>query len=386
MSKYSVLIKRASNAIAATTLTIASLTPAIMLSGSSKAAQMTERKITLSNSLAADDNSTYTVSFKNATAGTVKGIVVQFCSDSPIIGDTCTAPTGLDVTGSSVTSLDSVTSWSTSATTNLVKITDTTGSSAAAAEEYTFALNVDNPDAVGTFWARVLTYSSDTTATNYTSAAPGAYVDAGGIAITTTSDVTINARVKETLTFCVGADATPASVIVCGDIDGQVVDLGTLNTSAVNTTPVATALDGNNKEGVFIVSTNAFFGVKVSYSSGTSLRVGSTTCENGDTAATDQCINSAIAGLAIASGEGFGMKIPAITDQDIIGGESDLLATAPYNGSDFSWNTGSSAEIASTSSVVSSDVATMRFRASPAATTPSGFYTTSANFVATATF
>lgn len=385
MSKYSALIKRATSATTALALSLASLTPAVMLGSRASAGQMTERKITVSNS-DTGESGTYAVSFKTSSATTIKAVFVDFC-DSPIIGSTCTKPTGLAVTAAGNQTIGDGAQTFTGALTNTdrgAKLTNATGETVSIGETIAFNLTVTNPTATGTYYARILTYDSESA--SYSDTSPGSYIDAGGVALSATEDVTINARVQETLTFCVGADDNASGVTACNGITSQIVDLGVLASGEESTSPVSSATDGNAKEGVFLLSTNAVNGAVVTYNSATSLRVGSETCENGNTNTTDQCINSDIAGFDfVTNAEKFGMRITAITDNDNPSGESTLAATAPY-GTLFAWDTDGATQVASVGGVVSEDVATLTFKGQSAITTPSGYYTTSANFVATATF
>lgn len=357
MSKYSALIKRASNATAATALALASLTPAIMLGGSAKAVQIENRSITMSTSKDGTASS-WTVNL----GGTwdADNIDLWVCN-SPIIGSNCYDPAG-------------------TATQTLVNSAQITGK----VEGVSF--NTTNPavnGGPGTFYVRI--HDTDTD-------------DWGAVALSTTNDVTINARVQETLTFCVGTNANvAANVTSCAGLSGSTIDLGILASNDESTTPVSSTTDGNGKEGGFLLSTNAYNGAVVTYTSAHGLAVGETTCENANTNVTDQCINSLSAGFDFASNtEKFGMSITNVNDYEQVAGESHLKGTSPYNNyvddynlsasGLYAWNTTAATEIASTTSVVATDIATLQFKGQSAITTPSGFYSTSANFVATATF
>lgn len=403
MSKYTALIKRASNATAAIALTLASLTPAVMLGSSAKAAQLTSRSIDMSSSLADATGVSYTVGFTPTSA--YQWIVIEFCENSPIIGATCEAPSTMDLDSVTLTNVTGGTgTWADDGSTTTKIKFEASASQSTAAKVLTIG-DVRNPadidasggspsigNQIGTFYARILTYSSDPEGAGGTT--PGSYVDYGGIALSTTADVTINARVQEQLTFCVGSvlGSTDFSLVnSCTAIDDSVVDLGVVSTADA-ISPVPESNTGNDKVGAFLVSTNAISGVKVSYTSPHSLRAAVVDCENDDLGYLDQCFNSQSTGLATLNtaftggqvGESFGMKIESITEN----GEAEaagLTATAPYDAS-YAWNTTAEAEIASSLSVVDTEVAEIFFGARAKATTPTGSYSTSANFVATATF
>lgn len=400
MSKYSALVKRASNATAALALTLASLTPAVMLGGSAKAGQMTERSIMMSNSKLSASSS-YTVSFKPTLTTTIKRIVVDFCEGSPIIGADCTnemedmvVPTtgtiSVLLNGAAGTNF---TVSGTDGTTDEVILSSATGRTitTAASDVVSFVIpGITNESAnAGSFYARLVTYDADNTA--YADNSVGAYIDAGGVALSTTEDITINARVQEQLTFCAGATVLYTGISNCSTgWNGQTIDLGVLTSGSTATTPVSTATDGNTYEGAFFVTTNAYYGVKVYYSSPNSLKAGvvsEANCEAGTTTSTDQCINSVgtAAAFPAVGTERFGMSVTNFNDNDNPDGEGTISASNSYGGS-YAWNTTSQVEIASTTGVISQEVAQLTFKANAAATTPSGYYSTSANFVAVGSF
>lgn len=237
------------------------------------------RQIKMQTSAVSATNVSYRVKFRIASdASNLGGIVVTFCegADSPIINDTaCTVPAGFDVsaatingqtdgtniqddedgaplttadittfdeTGGSVQTEDLDDSGAT--TENTVTISNSTAVTAAnidANDYVAFTINdVVNPSAVGTFYARIYTYTTEAAAQGYTLANPavvGAPVDAGGIALSTAQQITITSKVQERLTFCVYAsDAvgyanndcaskTSTGAIALGDTNG-VLDPG----------------------------------------------------------------------------------------------------------------------------------------------------------------
>ncbi|HVW23226.1 MAG TPA: hypothetical protein VHB51_01955 [Candidatus Saccharimonadales bacterium] len=163
-------------------------------------------------------NVTYDVSV--VITATTQSFVIDFCSNDPIIGDTCTAPAGMDVTGATLGAtavagqVDQAHNWtitpvSTVGTTERLKFANDAavgGGDDATAGTQSFEVSAiaANPSALGSFYARMYTYADNTwgtyTAPNGTG--PGNYQDYGGFALSTTQAITITARVQETLTFC----------------------------------------------------------------------------------------------------------------------------------------------------------------------------------------
>jgi|GEM_PF-217547 len=201
-------------------------------------AQLTSREIKLSDSSASSNgvtthpgnglNVTYRVTFTVSTAA--DSLVIDFCGDSPIIGDSsCSVPTSMDVSTAALSNVSGpITSANWTATGSNtgnphVKISDNTlnahpiGPSDSVSGVESFDLTgITNPSTTGTFYARIVTYNSNifdqddtlgTTGDNYSSASTlGTYLDYGGIALTTVKTISISARVQESLTFCINAD------------------------------------------------------------------------------------------------------------------------------------------------------------------------------------
>ena len=206
------------------------------------AAQLQYRSVQLSDSSPSNGsftsgvgsglNVTYKFSFK--TISNASSLVIDFCSNDPIIGDTCTAPTGMSVTTAAIdpANTGNLTSagWS---ITNVntpnprIKLAQTTGAQLAAGTQQNFDLTgITNPSTVdpttkGSFYARIYTFATTTfgTYTTASAAATSGFVDYGGIALSTDYVITITARVQETLTFCVsGSDPNNwTSTGDCGD-------------------------------------------------------------------------------------------------------------------------------------------------------------------------
>lgn len=191
----------------------------------------------------------YRVDFELPEAITVQGVVVTFCDESPIIGDTtCTVPAGLDLdvsTTNAATDLDEgdvdLSTFTQSfdnivsgggGNDNTLTLSDTTGVAASADDSIVFTIpNVTNPTAVNeTFYARIMVFETAADATGYTVANNNDPQQGGGIALSTAQAVVIEARVQERITFCVftGAPTTfdgddcsgVVNPVVLGDTNG----------------------------------------------------------------------------------------------------------------------------------------------------------------------
>jgi hypothetical protein len=187
------------------------------------AAAVTQRSIQLSNSSVSATGVTYQVNFKSvAGAG---AFVVDFCSNSPVIGQTCTAPAGMTVaaaasTTSGFTTVDDLAA-------NTVRVTGTIAATTDISVELT---GITNPSAAGPVYARILTYANATNADGYTAVNPavvGPVVDSGSVAISITDTIGVSGAVLESMLFCIsgsviGEDCTGTSspVLALGETVG----------------------------------------------------------------------------------------------------------------------------------------------------------------------
>ena len=406
------------------------------------AAEVQNRSITMGTT-EADAETTYTVQFDLTSASNIGAFVVEFCNNSPLPNTTCTnTAVGDDVpqidgnAGSTVTfntGSSTIGSGNCDASSNVTLDTIANGDRSlllqctaveafSGGETITLVFdNVDNPDNStsgnnnDSFYARIYTYSV-TAAPDPNTNNPvdnTSQVDDGGIALSTAEQLTITARVQETLNFCVGTtDADTQDD--CTDISGNNVDIGVIDSGAVSVSPVAANPNGgNNVNGLAMIRTNAANGVVVDYfaeqaSTGTNhlgaLRVSGASCNAGDVE-TDQCfLSSGTVQSAMTAGtEQFGMTISSIDTTN--GTTTNLSRDAAYDGDGvqsaegctaadagvdedcWTWDdSGSTDRIASSSTVVDDEMLILRFAATSAITTPTGLYTVTSTYIATPTF
>lgn len=223
--------------------------------------EVTNRSITLSDSTAGASNVSYNITFTVGSAG-AGAYVLDFCDNSPIAGDTCTAPSGFDASGASVTlpsSGASVAELNSSPSTLLV--TQTVASSATVNLELAGIHNpsyVTDTGAGDGFYMRVITYASASDAsTNYTTATDLTdAVDTGGFAMSTTSAIGVSGTVNEYMTFCVANQTISQD---CGDANDTGhfpnVTLGTdgvIDPSTIATGNIYTQISTNAASGAVI--------------------------------------------------------------------------------------------------------------------------------------
>jgi hypothetical protein len=295
------------------------------------AAQLTSRKVTISDSEISATGVNYTFNFTTATASAIQGVRLQFCTQ-PL--GSCTTPGGLTVAASDATAATqtwtNATDFADSGSTDENDCTEATNaareiciersegtSEAAGAKQFTIN-TVTNPNTQTSVYVRITTYSDTAFATA---------VDDGVVAAATARQLTVNGRVQERLQFCVSAHddaaALPADCTAMGS--NTTIDLGVIDNTAVKTAPQNEVNnDGANDDyGVAQINTNASNGVVLSYfpeqaGTGTnqlrSFRVTGATCDGTDTVTTDQCfVRGTGAANEFDSGdEGFGLVVACV--------------------------------------------------------------------------
>ena len=389
--------------------------------------QVTTRSVKISSSAAGATGQTYTVKFDTATSGTIHGIVVNFCDDNPLIGNSCgwTSGQSIDVTSATFTSITGTpdttvggSNWQISANANsatagngvILALTDANAAengSITAPQTITIVLGgITNPNysTCGSpdihpncsFYARILTYSTTAGATGYASQTIGAPTDAGGDALSTNSNIAITANVMEQLTFCISASST------------LVTGANTCSTGGAVTNPAITighgsptaAIDSTTVDQNFAytqLSTNASGGAKV-------LMKSSNSCVNGGLSSSGGAVcnipgvGSSAAALT-AGTAAFGMCVNNGANTTVVGNYHDTVNSCPTGSTTYTAGTlmgmnGGAVnstntygdQIFSTAGAVFKENNTLAFAATASLTTPAGIYTTNENLVATGTF
>lgn len=220
---------------------------ALVLPAIASAAQVTSRSVALSSSSADADDVTYTVNFTPVrSAG---AFVVDFCANTPLIGQACTPAEGFSAAGAATSAAGFTVA---SATDDRVVVTG-----AMTAAPVTVELTgIDNPTAAGTLYARIVTFVDGAAATASTATEPTGAIDEGAVAIAITDSIGVSGVVLETLTFCVSGEvinadcaSTTAPTVALGDIvpgDEQftVMTPGQLEQGSVYTQVTTNAVNG----------------------------------------------------------------------------------------------------------------------------------------------
>lgn len=386
-------LRRPKYGLMAALLAVGAVLPTVVLSSQAYAAQLTSRSITMSSSAASATNVSYQIKFTPSNTA-IQGIVVDFCSNSPVIGASCTAPTGMTIGASPTATISSTTNitnanWTEAAQDagppyTTLEYKGTAAQTPSGSEVVTIDLTgVTNPSTVGTFYARILTYSTAGAVDSYVDATPGTHVDEGGVAISTANQVSVSGTVQETLTFCVSGKVSNLAPTSCSSTSVPALTLGHGTPQSLDASAIDTA------DAYSFVSTNAGSGIAIrmknSNSCGGLSKDGGTTCQ----------IAAANAGAAtpetLTSGEAkFGMRAA------VSGGTGTLTVQAPYSsGTDYGMDTQSANSsvtgtygslVASSTEVLDNVGTTYTFAAGAANSTPAGLYTATMSLIATGTY
>lgn len=379
--------------------------------------QVTSRKITLNNSSPSATSVTYAVSFIPTAGGssTLGGIVVDFCANTPIVGDTsCTYPTaftmGATPVFNTITGIGTGGTWVTTSScqggaaagqTQVLKLTNATAQSVTGLGTTPITFNVTgvtNTSSNGAFYARIITFDTKSNAdTNYTcsgttrAATFTGQQDYGGVALSTAQNAIITSKVFETLSFCVYQTSCGTQAqLTLGD--------------AVTGLSAANAYVNNNAK--YTLATNAQSGVSVTIFGQTLCRAATLTFANCPTGANTSTI-SAIGGTAATRSVGteqFGMCINAVSgttaqapyDDNGTGNNCTTgIATGTYSGTskfgfDDTNTTGTNSAggdvVLSSAGAVASASSQFAFLADISTTTEAAVYQANLNLVATGTF
>lgn len=200
--------------------------------------------------------STHEFSFiMSDTSQPVGSISLQFCSNTPVIDDGCTASNGLDLSGTTLTSQNGDTGFSVAAGSppGFIILTRSPSNPAGVLSTYTLD-GIVNPSDLGSHYVRIRTYSSID--------ASGVDIQNGGVVYVIVPGFDISSEVPPYLRFCV------ATVIIsfdCATALNYFVDLGDLSTTSTKS--------GTSQ---FLAATNAVSGYSVTVA-GTTLTSGTFT-------------------------------------------------------------------------------------------------------------
>jgi hypothetical protein len=401
-------MRRAAALVSATVLIAGVLIPFINASEASAITYnlVTSRNIEMSDSNISDGSVTYQVGFYPGSSYTVKGIVVDFCAATPIINAACSAPAGLNITTTPTVATSGglnvglTGAWTAGYLANggvnsILTLISATGTAVTSGTQIIFTLSgVTNTSALGTFYARILTYQATAGATSYSPALNGASTgaavqDAGGIALSTVSQLTITSKVQEQITFCIDTNAAAN----CPAASGTAVLLGDTNDVLSTSGPFV------DKNAQYIIQTNAATGAAIRIKGGTLTNGGQTIAAL--TSATASSSGTSQFGMCTYESAGTNLAISTAPDrydggagtQCSAGNSSQTAGTGSTGGAGsvlYLFNTANTnstfGDQIATESAGAQSTGTLVFMANTSATQQAGIYSTVLTFIATGTF
>jgi hypothetical protein len=194
----------------------------------------------------------YTLNFTINNGITLGSLSILICGNTPLEGDLCSLPPGLDVTNAQLTAQSGITDFTlfNVGPDSMLLSHPAATVSAPQAVSFTFH-NIVNPSVPGPYYVRVAAYSS----TNGT----GPSVAFGGLAFAVNHNVQVSSVVPPYLTFCSGI-TIPS--FACPSASGDQIDFG--NLSPVHSSQAASQL---------LVATNASNGYVIQVA-GTTMTAG----------------------------------------------------------------------------------------------------------------
>jgi hypothetical protein len=339
----------------AKTLALLFVVPVLtMLVQNSYALELTQRSIRLTSS-APGATSDHVVSFDVRTASSLGSIVFEYCSNSPLHNDPCTAPAGLDTSTLSLVQQVGETGFSLHGNSDANTIILTRPPSVATPQNVLYRFNdIINPNTPRqTVFVRLSTHTADD--------GSGSRTDDGAVVFSTDGGLAAELFVPPYLTLCVGV--TVASD--CSSSVGDTIDLGILSSSVSSTA-----------SSQFAAATNDFTGYNVAIA-GTTMTSGSNVIPA-----------LAVPAISTSGVSQFGINLRANTNPSVglnPSGIGTSVISANYNIiNNFSFVNGSTL----VSSPISTDFNrfTVSYMVNVSSIQPPGFYAATFTYIATASF
>ncbi len=206
------------------------------------ALELTNRSAVLSASTpSAVASHTFNVTFGSTSS--VGSIRFEYCTNSPILTDSCNAPAGLSLSSASLGSQSgnigfSIDTGNSTATTLI--LTRPSLPAVAVASQYRFD-NITNPStAKETSFVRLATYA--------TTDASGPATDQGSVAFATNDIFSVGAYIAPYLSFCVGITVEQN----CASTNGFITDVGELSSTKAKAATTQFAVSTNDAAGCFV--------------------------------------------------------------------------------------------------------------------------------------
>lgn len=238
-----------------TTLLIAVVSFLFLPISGIQAGALENRQLQMSSSIPSQ-TTTHTFSFDITTTDAVGSIEFEYCSNSPLFTESCSALNGFDISGANLTNQTGETGFSIHPDTTINSLVLSRPAQPTTPGEATYTLeNVVNPNTPNTsFYVRLSTYASDD--------ATGPRLDDGGIGVSTANRIDLQAYVPPYLRFCVGLNIFNND---CSTASGHQIDFGVLrpDTTASGISKFLAATNAPNGYNIIVDGTTMTAGNQV---------------------------------------------------------------------------------------------------------------------------
>lgn len=187
----------------------------------SDAAQLSLRRLQVSDGTVDTTGVKYDFSFNTNTAGPIGSVRMDICTNYQYEpGDPCTAPNGFDASGAMISNQTGITDFSIANTSNAHQLVLSRPAAVfAAPQQLSFELTgVTNPSDVGSYYVRISTFASTDTS--------GPETDNGVVVFAMNKSVNISTEVPPYLMFCTGLSIQNYD---CRTAEGNLVSFGELS-------------------------------------------------------------------------------------------------------------------------------------------------------------
>jgi hypothetical protein len=347
-----------------------------LVPGQAVAAPVEPRSVTLGNAAGAAVT-TYGFSFEPGTSGNIGAIKLQIC-DSPIEAASCVnsgnssgasfTSNGASIAGQSgISGFTAGTGTPPAPTVNTFWLTNGTPQNISNSTNVTVTLqNVRNPTGNNLqYYARITTYSDS---------AGTIPVDYGGVALSTSQQITVSGVMPESLIFCVGTSGTD-----CTNMTGSSVDLGTFSPTATNvgTSRMSASTNADSGYAITLVGTTLTSGLNTITAMGTQ-SANSTGCSPSCTSAasTSQFGTNVRANNVATAGGAFGADVTGTGTGAGFGGYNTVNSFRFFTGD----------TVASAAGPTQSNFFTNSYLVNVGGDQAAGTYTATFTYICTATF
>lgn len=211
----------------------------IILSLPVGAADLTSRSITLGSSFPSE-NTTHSYVFTTATASPIGSVQFEYCSNSPLFVEPCTAPAGLNVVSAGIASQVGITGFSVSgASTNSNLIISRAPVAVASGTSASFVFsNVINPSTSNEIdYVRISVFDGIN--------ATGSVIDTGAVVFVVDDRFNVDAYVPPYLTFCKGVNVS----LDCSTTSGFLIDFGEFSSNSASAVTTQMSASTNDPTG-----------------------------------------------------------------------------------------------------------------------------------------